>query len=394
MSKALFDPGRHVSLAATPWSADRVRDWLRRWARDALAAEADGWPLHPRDVADFPGVQRLYGLYAGALGVWLALAQLAEAELIALPNLLGDRLAGVYRRYCTAPDTGERVPSWFLGETALLTVLECLQPQPARARKLGEIVSRNRAHPSLEALWGAPGTMLAPLFLWERSRDPVWAELFRDSAAAVLDSWKPQAGLWLWEQDLYGKHVTYLGAGHGWAGNLYPLWRGQALLTQAERAQLLTRSRETLAALAVRDGHAANWPATPTAEHMLLQWCHGAPGVITSLRYAPDEVGVSLLCAGGETICAAGPLSKGVSLCHGTDGNGMALLALHARTGDSRWLAAARQFAMWALSQSEAAHAESGQWRYSLWTGDAGLACFLLACLSGKYRGLPGLDRL
>ena len=34
----------------------------------------------------------------------------------------------------------------------------------------------------------------------------------------------------------------------------------------------------------------------------------------------------------------AGPLRKGAGLCHGTAGNGCAFLALHARTGDERWL--------------------------------------------------------
>ncbi len=95
---------------------------------------------------------------------------------------------------------------------------------------------------------------------------------------------------------------------------------------------------------------------------------------------------------GGELIVQAGALNKGVSICHGTDGNGLALLELYRLTADPRWLERARQFASWALEQSEQAFKHQGHWHYSLWTGDAGLACFLLDCLDGEPKGLPGLD--
>ena len=49
---------------------------------------------------------------------------------------------------------------------------------------------------------------------------------------------------------------------------------------------------------------------------------------------------------------------------------------------------------MAALQQSRAAFAEHGDWRYSLFTGDAGLACFLLDCLHARSTGMPGIDQL
>ena len=93
-------------------------------------------------------------------------------------------------------------------------------------------------------------------------------------------------------------------------------------------------------------------------------------------------------------MCDRLTLSKGVGICHGTDGNGVALLEMHRRTGDPAWLAHARKFAMWAIDQSEAEREHHGAWRHSLWTGDAGLACFLLDCLAGHGRGMPGLDSM
>ncbi|MGL6279214.1 MAG: lanthionine synthetase LanC family protein [Gaiella sp.] len=93
--------------------------------------------------------------------------------------------------------------------------------------------------------------------------------------------------------------------------------------------------------------------------------------------------------AGGELTWRAGPLSKGPGLCHGTAGNGYAFLALFERTGDERWLARARSFAMHAVREVEQRRASFGRGRYSLWTGDLGTALYLADCIRGA--GAPPL---
>lgn len=90
-----------------------------------------------------------------------------------------------------------------------------------------------------------------------------------------------------------------------------------------------------------------------------------------------------LAVAGAELTWRAGPLRKGANLCHGTAGNGYAFLALLARTGDERWLARARAFAMHAAAQMERSRLEDGRGRYSLWTGDLGTALYLADCVDG-----------
>ena len=60
-------------------------------------------------------------------------------------------------------------------------------------------------------------------------------------------------------------------------------------------------------------------------------------------------------------------------------------------TGDARWLARARAFAMHAIGQSAALAAEHGQRRFTLWTGDLGLAVYLWACIAADP-ALPTLD--
>src|SRR6185369_16870114 len=106
----------------------------------------------------------------------------------------------------------------------------------------------------------------------------------------------------------------------------------------------------------------------------------GAPGVLSAARDYLDE---ELLLAGAELVWRAGPpgTEKGHGICHGTSGNGFALLAAFERTQDELWLARARRFAVHALGQAGRLPG-----RYSLFTGGAGTALFAAACLDGDPR--------
>src|SRR6266567_1045324 len=99
----------------------------------------------------------------------------------------------------------------------------------------------------------------------------------------------------------------------------------------------------------------------------------------------------ALLLAAGRFSWAAGPLTKGANLCHGTGGNGYAFLKLYHRTNDPIWLDRARQFAMTAIVQYRGAQVVVGRGRYSLWTGDVGLAIYLWDCITGEPR-FPTID--
>jgi hypothetical protein len=153
-----------------------------------------------------------------------------------------------------------------------------------------------------------------------------------------------------------------------------------------------------LAATAVREDGRANWP--PSVDEPLrkpdgtisTQWCHGAPGIVTSTADLPRDPELdALLLQGGELTWAAGPLRKGASLCHGTAGNGFAFLKLFASTGDELWLDRARRFAMHAAGQVAATRRAYGRGRYSLWTGDLGTALYLRQCIGGSS-DMPTLD--
>src|SRR5256885_1658163 len=130
-------------------------------------------------------------------------------------------------------------------------------------------------------------------------------------------------------------------------------------------------------------------PGTLLAALAMHEWT-GAPGVLTG---AWDYLDEDLVLAGAELIWQAGAHKdeKGHGLCHGTSGNGFALLKAFARTGDELWLERARRFAVHALAQADRIATACGQRRYSLFTGDLGTAFFAAACLDVDAR-FPVID--
>jgi hypothetical protein len=172
------------------------------------------------------------------------------------------------------------------------------------------------------------------------------------------------------------------------------LLAGGELLDDERHGVLERDTRALLAATAVVEGELANWPLEAGAglagegDEIRVQWCAGAPGIVgTASSYLEEE----LLLAGGELTWRAGPpvLEKGAGICHGTAGNGYAFLKLFERTGDELWLERARSFAMHALAQVKG----RGRGRYSLWTGDAGVALYVADCAEGGS-AYPVLDVL
>jgi hypothetical protein len=198
-----------------------------------------------------------------------------------------------------------------------------------------------------------------------------------------------------WTQRLYGSTQEILGPAHGLAGVVAALARRPDLLPSAE---LAPRATAALSATVIREGELANWPPglhqplEKPGGFIRTQWCHGAPGIVASIAGLPrDDALDALLLAGGELTWAAGPLRKGANLCHGTAGNGFALLKLFTRTGDEAWLQRARRFAMHSAGQVAAARRHHGCGRYGLWTGDLGTALFLQQCLDGTSE-MPTID--
>ncbi len=283
-----------------------------------------------------------------------------------------------------------------MGDCGIQLVHWRVAPRAELADTIFQVVERNIENPAREFMWGAPGTMLAALFMHEFTAESRWKELYVRNVAGILSEMVKVSGLdcYTWSQDLYGQTSLYLGAVHGFAANVFAIMRGRELLDPDTVTLVASLVADTLGKTACAEDDYANWPPDVRGGNLLVQHCHGAPGMITCLADLPagaDAEFDRLLEKGGVLIWRAGPLTKGSNLCHGTAGNGYAFLKLYRRTGDAKWLDCARAFAMHAIAQSEQHANKYGQRRYSLWTGDLGLAVYLWDCIHGEAK-FPTMD--
>lgn len=267
----LFDPARHEPLADSAWNADRAHAAIARIVDDMQARfdPVRGWPDHPQDEVDGGGTG-MKSLYLGAAGNLWALWYLRHVGAVTLRIDPAQHMARVHADYLREPDTRELAPSHFLGEAGVLLVWWRLTGDRAAADRLFAVVRENIPNPTNEALWAAPGTMVAAWHMWRWTHEARWRDLFSDNVGQLWKTWV--------RSDLAPCHVY-------------------------------------------------------------------------------------------------------------------AFLALHARTGETVWLERARAFAMHAIGQQARMQEAHGRGRYTLWTGDPGLAVYLWHCLQGRG-GMPGLDVL
>ena len=392
----LFTPARHESVAGGPFSEAEAREAI---ARIVARAEqeldvADGrWPLDPAD-AEREDEGPASALYHGAAGIAWALGELGAPDAV-------DRelVEALEARLVAEPDDPELAPgSVWTGPAGVLAVAEHRWPDASRRDRLAELARGSLDSPALEPLYGHPGHMLVAAQLHARTGEERWAELWSAGAERLLETWEhdDELGVWIWKQRLGPREHRFVGAAHGLVGNVHVLRRGgMPLPDEVER-----RTVETLTRLAVVEDGRANWPPLAGGElaidgRIRVQWCHGAPGVLTALWDAApdDEAWSELLLAAGRLVWEAGPLRDAQGLCHGTAGNAYALLTLWRRTGDEQWLDRARAFSMHAAAQVDERAARLGHGRHSLFTGDEGVALCLASCLAGDER-FPVMDRL
>ena len=405
---ALFDPDRHQPLVGAAWDAAAARAAIERIVqetRDAFTPD-DLWQIHPNDEEDDdPGPQT--SLYFGAAGVIWGLDHLAREGVVSPGPSFAEHIPDIQSRNRRMLDSemwrkllgpGWQTRSWLLGDAGVLFTQWKTAPSEPVLSALVDTLAENTEDPALELMWGAPGTMLAALELYRSSGSARGADIYRAGARALETSLQRDESLGadIWTQTLYGRRAQYLGPVHGFAGNAFVLIQGRDLLDPEQWTSLSSRIARTLEATAIRGSRGINWapmageqrPGAP----LLVQHCHGAPGMVTALS-ALDAPVDELLLGAGELTWAAGPLAKGANLCHGTAGNAYAFLKLFERTGDGEWLDRARSFAMHAIMQSDAEATQLGRRRYSLWTGDIGLACFLWECIRASAR-FPTMDVL
>jgi hypothetical protein len=368
----LYEPAAFEPLTDEPWDEAQARDGIAAIVADADAAFAPDalWPAHEWD--GWQAALPLKNLYVGAAGVVWALDDLRRRGLAETTLDLSAIAIDALERWRAEPDymEGEVLPEppesgLLTGEVGILLVA-CRLGHPLED-DLRDRIAANLANEAEDLMWGTPGTLIAAAAMG-------WDDLAHESADALASRRDPDG---LWTQHLWGTSFRGIGTVHGLAGNVRALLQ----VDDARNDSLRAESAAALARAAKREDGLANWGSEGK-----LQWCASGPGVVSAARDYLDE---ELLLAGADLVWRAGAPGdeKGHGICHGTSGNGFALLAAFERTQDEVWLERARRFAMHALAQ-----ARRMPGRYSLFTGGAGTALFAAACLAGDA-GYPVLER-
>ena len=395
----MYEKARHEALIEEDWDADRVVRVIDEIVRDTRGRfdQHKLWPIHPLDKFRDNLTEPLKMLYFGAAGVIWALDYLNKVGATAVKEDYSMALNELALKNRVEMALSEReTASYWMGDVGILLVHWRLFPTDVLADAIHRAVLANVDNPTREFMWGAPGTMLAALFMFEFTGNGRWKEAYLQSVRQLVGELEKNSehDCYVWTQDLYGRSSIYLGAGHGLAANVFSIAKGRDFLDQQIFSFVTSRTAETLVRTASVDQAHANWPAGLGGTKYLVQHCHGAPGMINCLADFPHGVNTSLdrlLIQGGELTWKAGPLVKGSNLCHGTAGNGYAFLKLYQRTRKPMWLERARAFAMHAIRQYECHAKQYGQLRYSLWTGDLGLAVYLWDCMRGEAK-FPTMD--
>jgi Lanthionine synthetase C-like protein len=384
----LYRPEPFAPLTDTPWRRGWVIDAVRgivddidsncRGRRLLWSADANSRRLRMTSPTK--------SLYAGAAGTLYGLDELRRRGMPETSLDLARLGIRTLEAYQARPDSRrsreiapeQRDSALLAGETGILLVAFRLAPSDELAAALLARVEQNVDNEAEDLMWGTPGTLLAAALMLEWSGDDHWRVAGLRSAEALLSRRDPDG---VWTQRLYGEEARLLGPIHGAVGNVQVLGR---LLDDASRMKLHHETAAVLAGTAVLEDGLANWPHEHSSSPpVFLRWCAGGPGIVASSADYLDE---ELLLAGAEQVWQAGPFgtASGPGICCGTAGNGYALLEVFQRTGDERWLARARRFAVHALEQVAHDRDVGAPGWWGLWQGDPGVALFAADCVTGR----------
>ena len=175
----LYEPSRHETLRPIRWDENAVRRTIERIVADTEARfSADRyWPIHPLDAQDAaPAGQFETSLYDGACGVFWALHYLEAVGACRAVAALRRRSSSDFSSTIAArsaralPNTDRRRFSGRYADRDDGVWLSA--DRRPRRRPLADLIAGNIDHPARELMLGAPGTLLAALYLlrahWKR----------------------------------------------------------------------------------------------------------------------------------------------------------------------------------------------------------------------------------
>src|SRR5262249_25771247 len=189
------------------------------------------------------------------------------------------------QRYGSYSVTG----SLLLGDMGTALMIMRLAPSSAIVDIIAERANANTQLPIRELMWGMAGSMMACLAMNEITGKERWRRIFETQAERLLGDLEDKADGPIWEQDLYGKHLKFLGPVHGYAGNMLPLMRGWDWLTEPQRARVADAVPRTLGQHAWRSDLGTSWRGAVGRHEPphLCPYFPGAPCLVNTISVAP-----------------------------------------------------------------------------------------------------------
>ena len=169
----MYDVTRHEPLIEAEWNQELALAAIDRIVRDTHARfdRQKLWPIHPLDKITDEPTKPFRMLYFGAAGVIWALDHLRVVGATAMQRDFKDALIDLAAK--NRAEMQLRAPhtySYFMGDVGIQLVQWRISPSDALADQIFQAVEANMTNPARELMWGAPGTMLAALFMLESSR--------------------------------------------------------------------------------------------------------------------------------------------------------------------------------------------------------------------------------
>eukprot|EP00826_Nyctotherus_ovalis_P034768 TRINITY_DN2921_c0_g1_i3.p1 TRINITY_DN2921_c0_g1~~TRINITY_DN2921_c0_g1_i3.p1 ORF type:complete len:436 (-),score=85.95 TRINITY_DN2921_c0_g1_i3:103-1410(-) len=291
---------------------------------------------------------RLYELYKSLSNQPKAKGHLADALEAFEVN---QRLYSVYNK---SQDKKRLSPSFYMGEPGLDTLGAILFRELGDVKKADwhfkKVVENlkvcNSPYAENEVLYGNAGYLYCLLLLYKT--DPIRFECKKaiievvnllkksreetSNGAIVLDCRFPKAK---------GRH--YLGAAHGISGVVYMLLKAIEMVEELSKdKELMALLESTCDRLLTVMNKVGNFPVIfGSGSDNLYHFCHGAPGIISSLLEAhkilKKENYISAALLAGEAMWKHGIILKGNTLCHGITGNTYFLHTLYRYTSNPLW---------------------------------------------------------
>lgn len=158
----------------------------------------------------------------------------------------------------------------------------------------------------------------------------------------------------------------------------------------------------------IRSLHTRTFPALQDAEgnfpcdlidahyrplHILVHWCHGAPGAIYLLVKAylvfREERFLHACVRAADFVWQKGLLTKGPGICHGVCGNGYVFLTMYRLTKDLKYLYRALKFMEFLTNPDFVQRARIPDHPYSLYEGLCGTVCYLIDMIQPDKAAFP-----